>query len=150
MRRRAFCYITRAGRHGPELLVFRHDDPDAGVQTPGGTIEPQETALEGARRQAIEKTGLTNFAEAHLIAIDHFDHPVDPVKRHHVYFTLDAPTPDSWTHRVSAGDADAGMLFHFFWLTFPQARMQVLPFMITRLDDIADRMSGSAHAQSIS
>ena len=150
MRRRAFCYITRIGRHGPELLVFRHDDPDAGIQTPGGTIEPHETTLEGARREAIEETGLTNFVEAHLIAIDTSTIPSAPVERHHVHLTLDGAALDTWTHRVSAGDADTGLLFHFFWLTFSAAKSQVLPSMITRLDEITDRTAGAPHVQSIS
>jgi ADP-ribose pyrophosphatase YjhB (NUDIX family) len=50
--------------------MFRHDDPAAGIQAPGGTLDPGETAIEGAGREAFEVTGLTDFADASLIAMD--------------------------------------------------------------------------------
>jgi 8-oxo-dGTP pyrophosphatase MutT (NUDIX family) len=133
VRRRAFCYLTRAGVGGPELLVFRHDDPSAGVQTPGGTIEPGEAPLDGAVREAMEETGLTALGPPRLLARSLFDGAGETVAGYHVHIPVDGPTADRWAHRVSAGEADEGLIFHLSWLDFSAARRTVLPWMISHL-----------------
>ena len=53
--RKVMAYITR----GNELLIFRQPDfPEAGLQVPGGTLEPGEDPAAGVMREAIEETGL--------------------------------------------------------------------------------------------
>jgi 8-oxo-dGTP pyrophosphatase MutT (NUDIX family) len=132
------------------LLVFRHDDPVAGLQTPGGSLDPGETSIDGARREAFEEAGLADFADVHAIAVDHVDHPRDPVERYIVHLKVDGAVADSWTHRVTAGAADAGLLFHCFWLTLRAAKFQVVPNMVSHLDAVADRLTGDSDVQIIS
>jgi 8-oxo-dGTP pyrophosphatase MutT (NUDIX family) len=134
MRRRAFCYITRKGPDGLQLLVFQHPDPAAGVQTPGGTIDAGETPQDGAVREAIEETGLTGFRRPRLLAVDTFEGQDETVERYHVHLPTQGPTADRWDHTVTHGEADAGMRFHLFWLGFAEARQRVWPWMITHLD----------------
>ncbi|MEL6310143.1 MAG: NUDIX domain-containing protein, partial [Chloroflexota bacterium] len=56
--RKAFAYIT----HGRKLLVFEQPDaPEAGIQVPAGSIEPNEAPADAARREAHEETGLKNL-----------------------------------------------------------------------------------------
>ena len=52
---KAVCYITRDRR----ILVFEHPGvPDAGIQVPAGTIDPDEDPARAALREAAEETGL--------------------------------------------------------------------------------------------
>ena len=140
IRRRAFCYITRATPSGQQLLVFRHDDhyPDAGIQTPGGTIEPGEGILEGARREALEESGLCEFGRLGQIGFELFEHSQGQVECYHVHLPVLGQTPDSWTHTVSGGADDHGMRFHYFWLSFAEAKAQVWPHMVQCLGVLED------------
>src|SRR6185503_15082222 len=52
------AFITRDGARGRELLVFRHDNPAAGVQVPAGTVEPGEPFDHAVLREAWEESGL--------------------------------------------------------------------------------------------
>jgi 8-oxo-dGTP pyrophosphatase MutT (NUDIX family) len=50
------AFVTRGGRNGTELLLFRH--PTAGIQIPAGTVEEGETPDEAVLREVAEETGL--------------------------------------------------------------------------------------------
>ncbi len=54
--RKVTCFVTRGEGGVAELCVFWHDH--SGVQVPAGTVEESETFEEGARREALEETGL--------------------------------------------------------------------------------------------
>ncbi len=54
--RKVTAFVTRRGRGGLELLLFRH--PNAGVQFPAGTVEPGEAPAQAALREVREETGL--------------------------------------------------------------------------------------------
>ena len=50
MRKRVYLYIVK----NSDILVLRHIDfPDLGLQIPGGTVEPDETPIYAAARDAI-------------------------------------------------------------------------------------------------
>lgn len=52
---KAYVYLTC----GSKLLVFDEPDhPDVGLQVPGGTLDPGESFLLGAKREFREETGL--------------------------------------------------------------------------------------------
>ena len=58
IRHKAFAYVT----NGHHLLVFRHPDvPEAGIQVPAGTVEPDEYPQEAALREAREETRLSGL-----------------------------------------------------------------------------------------
>lgn len=52
------AFVTRDTERGRDLLVFRH--PNAGIQLPAGTIEPEESPENAVRREVREETGLTS------------------------------------------------------------------------------------------
>lgn len=124
LRESAVCYITRGGR---ELLVFEHtaEYPDAGVQVPGGGIEPGETPHAGAIREASEETGLTDLSTPVYLGsrLRVRQDAGQPVRAMRHYFWLQAPatTPDAWAHRVSAGQEDAGMTFRLRFAPLDQS-----------------------------
>jgi len=54
------CLVTRTRGEALELLVFEH--PTQGHQLPAGTVEIGEGPEDAARREALEETGLADFA----------------------------------------------------------------------------------------
>lgn len=59
------CFVTREAGGRRELLVIRH--PYAGMQLPGGTVEPGEDPLQAAVREAREETGVARLqARKHI------------------------------------------------------------------------------------
>ena len=112
-RQRAICYVTRGHR---ELLVFEHDvsTNDPGVQLPAGGLEPGETPAQAAAREALEETGLVGLSmPVHLGSCRWNRLNVGAAQVWH-YFRLSAPVtaPDAWTHTVTGGEQDTGLLFH--------------------------------------
>jgi 8-oxo-dGTP diphosphatase len=118
-RDKVLIYLTRQRGEGTELLVFEHVDfPEAEVQVPAGSIDPGETAVQAALREAYEEAGLT-----HLLVIcgtgPFLYHNLDAGARHrrHVFLvTTTQPLPDTWTHVVSSGAGDKGLRFSYYWL----------------------------------
>ncbi len=119
LRQRVFCFITR-NRHA-ELLVFTHRDfPEAGVQVPGGGIEPGESPLDAALREAHEEAGLAHFLSARMI----LDEVVSDRQTHAYVCHLTAPddTADAWEHPTNDyHDAEHSargepLAFRFSWI----------------------------------
>lgn len=58
--KKVYAYITR----GEQLLVFNHVDfPEAGIQVPGGTLEPDELPESAVLREALKETGLEGLQQ---------------------------------------------------------------------------------------
>ena len=109
-RERVVLSITR---RPDELLVFEHgpEFPDAGLQVPGGGLDPGETPLQAAVREALEETGLRLTGPTYLCARP-WARGGRSERWHFVHLWAAADTPDAWSQRVSAGEQDAGMIFH--------------------------------------
>lgn len=116
-KRKVFAYITNAGR----LLVFRHVDyPQAGIQVPGGTVEPGESFEEALLREVVEETGLTGLKLVRLVGEqfrDMTDLGLEEV-HHQRYYHLECVDPSSelWRHvEDHASDGSGPLLFEFWW-----------------------------------
>jgi 8-oxo-dGTP pyrophosphatase MutT (NUDIX family) len=113
-RQRAAAYVLRRlpGRTEIEVLVILHrDDPEAGVQVPGGGALAHETIGEAAVREACEETGVEEpvFGEAlgnKLMRGPEYEHG-HQVTTYGWMRTRDAR--DAWDHTVISHDEDDGL-----------------------------------------
>ena len=121
---KALAYITRQSSQGFELLVHVHKDfPEAGVQVPAGTIDADETAEQACLREAFEESGIQNLQVASVLGDTEIIADWDNGNTHHRhFFHLIAPgsLPDNWSHKVTSGIADTGLIFNYFWLKLSQ------------------------------
>ena len=124
MIQKVLAYIIRSSAAGQEVLVFHHrDHPEAGLQVPGGTVEPDEPLEVAVRREVAEESGLSDLVLIGQIAKAPF-HAAwrDEWQERHV-FHLEAPAdlPDSWTHVVQAQGEDQGLVFVYEWMPVDEA-----------------------------
>ncbi len=91
------------------LMVQRRNPPDAGLWGfPGGHVEPGETALAAAAREALEETGVTAIPRLYIDNIDVIRRDDDGALRYH--FLLAAVLCDYVSGQPQAADdaMDAG------------------------------------------
>ena len=125
---KVLAYITREGKHGKELLVFRHQrHPEAGVQVPGGTVEDGESLVAGLWREVEEETGLAHLTLIGQIAKAPFyaDWRDEWHERNVFHLQASSDLPDTWVHVVKAGVEDKGLHFVFCWLSLAQAEQEL-------------------------
>jgi 8-oxo-dGTP diphosphatase len=148
MKRKAYAYITHRGR----LLVFRHPDaPEAGIQVPGGTIDPGEELSTAVLREAFEETGLAGLIVVGLLGKatrDLSDFPLDfaPGEVHHRFFyhlRCEGEPPEAWRHyeRFATG-ANEPIAFDFCWVSLPDGvpgliadQGMFIPQLVSSLED---------------
>jgi 8-oxo-dGTP pyrophosphatase MutT (NUDIX family) len=143
IRSRVFLLITRTaltdGGSLPvrQVLVLSHGDERhyAGVQTPGGTVDPGEDVLVAARREAEEETGLSWFVDATLVAEDVGKLGEETVRRFFVHLPV-TEAPDEWTHEVFGAGLDQGLAFRLRWLDLASARRELHPGFRDYLDRV--------------
>lgn len=106
---KAVVYITR----GDQLYVFRHEDPEPGLQVPKGSIGPGETPLQAAIREAYEESGL-RLEHLHFLGEVKMSDAVWRDEHWHV-FCAEAPedTPAAFLHRVTGDGEDRSMTFSY-------------------------------------
>src|SRR5687768_12307239 len=119
---KVLAYITRLRGGGYELLVFRHRDfPEAGVQVPAGTVEPDEDLVTALMREVEEETGVGSFKLARLLGAYDWQHP-DTLRIHHrhVYHLVARDgVPDGWEWVETSGGAvpdEEGYVFQYYWM----------------------------------
>jgi 8-oxo-dGTP diphosphatase len=146
-KQKVYAYITR----GEQLLVFNHVDfPEAGLQVPGGTLEPDELPESAVLREAAEETGLEGLQLAAYLGCDEVHLPDrDPGERHqrhfyHLLCTMDAP--ENWQHyenHPSEGPL-VPILLDFYWLPLVEAKEALNPYYTFRLGELHGRLSGGS------
>lgn len=112
------------------LLVFEHPEaPEAGIQVPAGTLEPNEKPLTGAFRELCEETGHSSFEISRFITrkqIPAVRQGRDEI--HDRWFFQANPTqelPEEWM----AGDwtPEGWEPFRFYWVSRTTAELVLTP-----------------------
>lgn len=132
---KVYVYITQ----GTKLLVMEHPfSPEAGLQVPGGTIEPDEAPEHAAIREAEEETGLSGFKLIRLLGEqvrDMRDYKKNEWQ-HRYFFHLiyDQPTPDQWRHfEPDPSESDGkekDITLDFYWVDLNEQ----IPELIAEMD----------------
>jgi 8-oxo-dGTP pyrophosphatase MutT (NUDIX family) len=146
IRRKAFAYITREGTAtaGTELLIFAHADfPEAGLQVPAGTMEPDERPEDAVMREAQEETGLAGLALVGPIGRATYDlRPYGWDEGHDRWFfhlRCDERTPDRWQAiEEHAADGSGPLRFDCFWVPLDR-----VPPLIADHDCLIDALIAS-------
>ena len=135
---KVYCYITS----GDRLLIFRHVDfPEAGIQVPGGSIEPGEAPDAAALREAEEETGLRDLSLVGLLGEverDMSDFGRDEVQRRWFYhLRCETETPAAWRHdETMYSEGDGPITFEFTWVSMRSE----LPSLIAGMGDLLPRL----------
>jgi 8-oxo-dGTP pyrophosphatase MutT (NUDIX family) len=124
VREKVYAYITQ----GEQLLVFQHVDfPDAGIQVPGGTVNPGEPLCEAVLREAFEETSIEDLVILAELGdtwpvMDGSGRPGEVHHRHFFHLRSGAPIPATWRHE-ERDPADGGppFLFEFSWIPIVDA-----------------------------
>src|SRR5688572_6256334 len=116
--KKALVYLTRGGG----LLVFRQPQyPEAGVQVPGGTVDPGEDVAVAAARELAEETGLERGVRLvrHLgvVEVDMAPEREEVQERHFFHFVEEGLAPERWTHwERFCSDGEGPIELELFWV----------------------------------
>jgi 8-oxo-dGTP diphosphatase len=109
------AYVT----YENQLLVFEQpESPDAGLQVPGGTLEPGEEAETGVLREAFEETGLAGLELVRFLGEQEYSpDPQHVHRRKYFHLALTAQPPAAWDHwETSPHGGERPILFRFRWV----------------------------------
>jgi len=122
---KVYAYIT--SQEG-QLLVFNHVDfPEAGVQVPGGTVEPGESEDAAVMREAKEETDLSDLLLVRKLGVTHRDMRTLGLpgihERHYYHLTHPATVGSEWiSYEETPSDGSPGPIaFRFYWIELGQA-----------------------------
>jgi 8-oxo-dGTP pyrophosphatase MutT (NUDIX family) len=146
-RRKAIAYITRETDEGTELLLLYHPDhPEAGIQVPAGTLEPDEPVLDGARREAFEETGLDALDLVGVLGECEVDARAwgrnEIQHRWFVHFRCPQPTPMQWDHwEEDPSDAPGTRIrFTLKWTRLDRPLPEIVASFAAYFDELRDSL----------
>ena len=142
IRDKVFAYVVHSFCNRQHLLIFRHIDfPEAGIQVPGGTVEPGETVQAAVLREAVEETALNDLLLVRKLGTvkkDMRPFGLDEVHhRHYFHFALENEPQTTWiAHEETPSDGSEGPIaFRFFWVLVNQ-----VPTLAGGLDQMLERL----------
>jgi 8-oxo-dGTP pyrophosphatase MutT (NUDIX family) len=130
-------FVTRDVGHGTELLLFRApDSPDPTYQFPGGSLEPNESPLQGALRELEEESGIRVLQAQQFHETIYFKVYAQQYQHRYCFHVPSrGGLPEGWEHRVEGSGEDLGMRFDYAW--FP---LSDLPPSLLRIEGVAETL----------
>ncbi len=120
---KALVYITQHDR----LLLFRRAaEPDAGIQVPGGSVEPGEPLEAAALREAYEETGLSGLVVQSYLGSAEYELKVDagpPHLRHFFHLVYAGSSAARWQHVELKRAPAAPVRFELWWEPLASVRL---------------------------
>jgi 8-oxo-dGTP pyrophosphatase MutT (NUDIX family) len=146
---KAYIYLTRKKQNSQEILVFTQaGHPAAGIQIPGGTVDKNEEPLAAIRRELKEESGLDISQIYELGACDFF-HIGKKEMHHRHFFTADTTDlPEEWSHAVSSGEDDKGLVFEYFWMPAKEASRSLAGEQGRLISRLENEFPALAHTRS--
>ncbi|GKV67041.1 MULTISPECIES: NUDIX hydrolase [Sporosarcina] len=122
IKRKVLAYITKGeGRHRKLLVYEQTDQPEAGLQVPGGTIERNELLLDALYREIEEESGILRdelILEGKVKSSKFFPEDKNVIYERTIFHFSYVGTKDEneWEYRVEGEGKDAGLLFSYRWM----------------------------------
>ncbi|MER2088435.1 MAG: NUDIX domain-containing protein [Sporosarcina sp.] len=121
LKRKVLAYITKGEDAKREILVFEHkDNPNAGLQVPGGTIEDDELLIDALYREIEEETGIRREElelKGKVNKTNYFPVNRDVVYERNIFhLAFIGREHDRWEHHVESDGQDNGMTFCHRWI----------------------------------
>lgn len=132
--------FTRSENRAHVLLIERAWPPHKGkLALPGGHVDPHETALEAARREAAEETGI-DLTNAPLSLVGVYDRPDRDARGRYVTAAYTAFLPGMPVATATAGDDAAAAAWMPLNVAYAQAMRARMAFDHNRILFDAARM----------
>ncbi len=133
---KVLVYVHRDCNAKLEVLVFDQVDPKAGTQIIGGTVEAGEDLSEALHRELFEEAGITcHIVDLIPVGQTQYQRKDKPELNLRHYYKLEGShLEDEWEHTVESNGSDDGLVFKFYWLDIPAARLKLAGNMGELLD----------------
>lgn len=122
VKRKVLAYITKGKDPDLKLLIFeQRNQPEAGWQVPGGTIEKDELLIDALYREIEEETGIRRD-QLELVGKvnkrNYFPENREDVIHERTIFQLTfiGEEKPEWDNPVLGDGVDEGMIFHCKWI----------------------------------
>lgn len=121
IKRKVLAYITKGeGKHRKLLVYEQTDQPEVGLQVPGGTIERNELLLDALYREIEEESGIVRdelILEGKVKASKFFPEDKNVVYERTIFhFSYEGQRNTDWEYIVEGEGKDAGLLFSYHWM----------------------------------
>lgn len=142
VKQKVLAYIIRTLEEKKEVLVFDHrGEPEAGIQVPGGTVDPGEELEEALLREVLEESGLEFTEVQSYCGQAEYLRKDFPEKHERHFYLIDLnilkkELPHSWSHQVFGEGEDQGLIFDYYWMEVGEASQKLVAEMGLMLDQI--------------